>query len=79
MSFINHNNPIIYLLTCLNCTMMSLESSISLNIPSNLLVNAAPHSEGNITKVTRQFALPLVEYVRACQEVTLMKLTVLQL
>lgn len=31
--------------TCLNCTMMSLESSMSLNIPSNLLVNAAPHSE----------------------------------
>lgn len=39
-------------LTCLNCTMMSLESSMSLNMPSSLLVNAAPHSErGRITSV----------------------------
>lgn len=37
--------PNIVVLTCLNCTMMSFESSISLNIPSSLLVNAAPHSE----------------------------------
>lgn len=30
--------------TCLKCTMMSLESSMSLNMPSSLLVKAAPHS-----------------------------------
>lgn len=30
--------------TCLNCIIMSFESSISLNIPSSLLVKAAPHS-----------------------------------
>lgn len=32
--------------------MMSLESSISLNIPSSLLVNAAPHSEERPKKIT---------------------------
>lgn len=32
--------------TCLNWTIMSLDSSMSLNIPSSLLVNAAPHSGG---------------------------------
>lgn len=37
--------PTVAVLTCLNCTMMSFESSMSLNIPSSLLVNAAPHSE----------------------------------
>lgn len=30
--------------TCLNWIIMSLDSSMSLNIPSSLLVNAAPHS-----------------------------------
>lgn len=33
--------------TCLNWIMMSLDSSMSLNIPSSLLVNAAPHSGGS--------------------------------
>lgn len=31
-------------LTCLKANMMSLESSISLNMPSSLLVNPGPHS-----------------------------------
>lgn len=48
--------PTVAVLTCLNCTMMSLESSMSLNIPSSLLVNAAPHSEENSNKVTSQYA-----------------------
>lgn len=33
--------------TCLNWIIMSLDSSMSLNIPSSLLVNAAPHSGGS--------------------------------
>lgn len=37
-------------ITCLNCTMISFESSMSLNIPSNLLVKAAPHSKINNKK-----------------------------
>ena len=32
--------------TCLNASMMSLDSSMSLNIPSNFTVNPLPHSEG---------------------------------
>jgi len=32
------------IITCLNCTIISFDSSMSLNIPSSLLVNAAPHS-----------------------------------
>lgn len=33
--------------TCLNWIIMSFDSSMSLNIPSSLLVNAAPHSVGS--------------------------------
>ena len=32
-------------LTCLNANMMSLDNSISRNIPSNLLVKLPPHSK----------------------------------
>ena len=32
-------------LTCLNASMISLDSSMSLNMPSNLLVKPPPHSE----------------------------------
>lgn len=35
------------IITCLNCTIISFDSSMSLNIPSSLLVNAAPHSTRN--------------------------------
>lgn len=31
--------------TCLNAVLRSFDSSISLNIPSNFVVKAAPHSE----------------------------------
>lgn len=40
-----NKNKIKKTITCLNCTIISFESSMSLNIPSNLLVKAAPHSK----------------------------------
>lgn len=36
--------------TCLNDTPRSLEISISLNIPSNRVVKAAPHSVNEISR-----------------------------
>lgn len=41
--------------TCLNCIIMSFESSISLNIPSSLLVKAAPHSIRENVNIRNQF------------------------
>lgn len=39
--------------TCLNWIIMSLDNSMSLNIPSSLLVNAAPHSASACHTVCR--------------------------
>lgn len=57
--------------TCLNWIMMSLDSSMSLNIPSSLLVNAAPHSGGSqnhkISQLTSSHTTnaPLTDFVCA--------------
>lgn len=72
----NEYSYIVYtaVLTCLNCTMMSLESSISLNIPSSLLVKAAPHSEEmpkSQQSVFTQGHLCCVLSVCMCKEVPL--------
>lgn len=62
-------------LTCLNWTMMSLESSMSLNIPSNLLVKAAPHSE----ETPETTVWILISVIKRSQTNRTTELTVLEL
>lgn len=80
-----------YFQTCLKWIMMSLESSMSLNIPSSLLVKAAPHSARGKTNTHRtkwihknlssfRFPIHLTQAsLRAVERSWQIKLTVLQL